>query len=842
MDTIALAIKNLEKAINKILKRNDQSLKDKSQRRLRRLVDHARHIFMELFKKRRSLKSFLVWFRNEWSRVEVDLEKYPVVILQHSLQHFLRCQDGCILLTSGECRHEHDTQLAKTTNFRSRLSTLEERDDGYTVLYKGTGVYSGYGFDEFNNEVVGIRALLEKELKRYRKSPWEYLERQGGTELLESLLDQHEREVKEMQQSLQSFKRRMMDDIHKRLKPKNLKFATQDKMERLSLSVQGRKIDLERRAGSFQIEGPLLPENNHKPADWNSCLLEFENEKEDRVPPSKKLKRRRVIDDSDSEEEIIDFGDENDKKPKKDPEQSVGKSSGLVVRIDSSVSKTEKEDSLAVIKNQLGVNVQELEQAREILEVEDGKTNLEEEKVGRLEKIVKRVLARDEIDENEVWDAQECLRHAYMEAGNKYLWDSRVRCVDKAIDNFEKAERLVERQSKSQQKLSDGGDSASLVQLNLLYLHAQAVVNIGISLVDSCHQKMSTSKAKIFRAIREFERVQSLMSDLRELAGKGTQSSRTLESTSYIFKSRQLEALACRWMGRGFWLISQESKSIPAFQQASNAFDRSTINEWYNNTYFEEDIFELAAEAIYATCDLADRCYSRLEEFQSQSSLLRQKGNYMLDTITWALTRHIEISESIEQYYSPLRAKHFRVEYDVSSIEDVRSHREEIINHWKCRIVKENGHSTAASEGHTRLAVKRSDITSLTTVVTTKSNIPNTKSIFSSDGRTKRRYNANRKRIDRTSGYGGNTTRFPSTNTDALHALSGNDSYNPEGSQIKFRKWGDEILIAEQLRAQGSSECQSKENVQPTLVLGYPSIAPPLPMQFQNLSNSCIYV
>ncbi len=838
METIALAIKNLERAINKILNRNDQSLKDKSQRRLRRLVDHARHIFMVLFQKRRSLKSFLFWFRNEWSRVEGDLEKHPVEILQHSLQHFLRCQDGFILLTSGECRHEHDTQLAKTTNFRSRLSTLEERDDGYTVLYKGTGVYSGYGFDEFNNEVVGVRALLEKELKRYRKSPWEYLERQGGTELLESLLDQHEREVKEMQQSLQSFKRKMMDDIHRRLKPKNLKFASQDKMERLSLSVQGRKIDLERRAGSFQIEGPLLPESNHKPADWDSLSLKPKNKTEDRVPrTSKKLKRRRVIDDSDSEEEMIDFGEKNDKKPKKDPEQSVGKSSGLVVRIDSSVLKTEQEDSLAVIKNQLGVNVQELEQAREILEVEDGKTNLEEEKVARLEKIVKRVLGRDEIDVNEVWDAQECLRHAYMEAGNKYLWDSRVRCVDKAIDNFEKAKKLVERQSKSQQQLS-GGDSASLVELNLLYLRGQAVVNIGISLVDNCHQKMSTSKANILRAIKEFERVQSLMSELRDLTGVQSQSSGTLESTSYIFKSKQLEALACRWMGRGFWLISQETKSIAAFQNASNMFSRSTICEWYNSSYFEEDIFELAAEAIYATCDLADRCYSRMEEFQSQPSLLRKNGNDMLNTITRALIRHTEISESIERYYSPLRAKHFRVEYDVSSIEDVRSHREEIINHWKCLMDKENGHSTAASENHARLSVKRSDITSITTISTT-SNTPNTKSIFSSDGRKKRRYNTNRNRFDLTRGYGGNnTTHFPSTNTSAVHALSGNNSHSPQETQIKFRKWGDEILLAEQLRAQGSSEGQSKENVQPTLVLQYPSIAPPLPMEFHFYSNS----
>ena len=278
---IALAIKSIEKGIHRIiLKRrnsdhnhnhnhNPTNDNDKSsRRRIQKLVEHTRHILIELFNKRRSLKAFLRWFQKEWIRIEVDLEKYPVEILQHSMQHFLRCQDAFILLTSGECRHEYDTKLAKTTTnkFRSRLSTLQERDDGYTVLYKDTGVYSGYGFDEFNNEVVGIRALLMKELKRYHKSPWDYLERQGGIELLESLLDQHEREAKELQQSLQSLKRQMMDNIHKRLKPKNLKFATQDKMERLCLiTIQGQRIDLERRADAFQIEGPLLPDENKRP-------------------------------------------------------------------------------------------------------------------------------------------------------------------------------------------------------------------------------------------------------------------------------------------------------------------------------------------------------------------------------------------------------------------------------------------------------------------------------------------------------------------------------------------------------------------------------------------------
>jgi hypothetical protein len=115
-----------------------------------------------------------------------------------------------------DIRHKYDIKLARTTQFRSRLSTLQERDDGYTILYKDTGIYSGFGFDEFNNEIVGIRALLVKELKRYHKSPWDLLDRQGATELLEIQLDKHECEAKDLQNALQSLKRKMIENICKR--------------------------------------------------------------------------------------------------------------------------------------------------------------------------------------------------------------------------------------------------------------------------------------------------------------------------------------------------------------------------------------------------------------------------------------------------------------------------------------------------------------------------------------------------------------------------------------------------------------------------------------------------
>eukprot|EP00536_Pseudo-nitzschia_multiseries_P010145 jgi/Psemu1/297494/fgenesh1_pm.300_\ len=820
-ETIALAIKGIEKGINRILKRRDHETNDKSRHRIQKLVEHARHILIELFNKRRSLKAFLRWFQKEWDRIEVHLEKYPVEILKHSMQHFLRCQDAFILLTSGECRHESDVKSAKATKFRSKLSTLQERGDGYTVLYKENGVYSGYGFDEFNNETVGIRALLVNELKRYHKSPWDYLERSGGTELLESLLDQHERDAKELQQSLQSLKRIMIESISKRLKPKNLKFVTQDKMERLYLSINGQTIDLERRADSFQIQGPLLPDENQTPEDWNAFSLEIGNESNASGLPSRK--RTRIIVDSDSDDEI----DGTRNKRSRKSSHLLAPSSGLVVRVDSSSANVEKENSLSTIKSQVGVNTHDLEQAREILEEEGTGTKrvLEEEKVWRLEKILNRVLARDEIDENEVWDARECLRYACMEAGNKCLWNSRSGCVEKAIDYFEKAKQMVELQQNSQLHLP-ATEATIFVQLNLLFIHGQAVVNIGISLVDTSHRKLSIPRVKLTRAIDEFKKAKQLMSKLRNLSSA---SASAKEATSYILKSKHLESLACRWMGRGLWLISEEKKAVATFEDASQFLDDEILRMWQESAYFEDDIFDLTAEAVYATCDLADRCFSKLEKLNHQTSSSPEKGQENLDIFTRALNRHIGIIESIERFSCPVRTKHFRVEYDISSAEDVIIYRNKIMKWWKERCEKYNGDSQ--SRRHNHPLVRRSSTSSSTTNFILSSNQPPANNIFSSNCHKRKRRKRHREG-SRASSYGSNNSQVSGTNMDALHALSSDAMHYRPCPPVKFRKWGDELLIAEEQNA-NKEHCNVQRGGSVSICLRYPSIAPPIPEEFQ---------
>ena len=823
-ETIALAMMVFEKGAYRILKKRRNNFESvpstndkKSRCRIQRLLDHLRFMLEQLHCKRQTLQSFLCFFEREWKRLEFKLEDFPVEILTYSLQNFVRCQDSFILLTSGECRHEYEQTMAKKTKYRSRLSTLQERDDGYTVLYKNDAYYSGYGFDEFNNELVGIRALLVKELKRYHKNPWDCIERHDGTELLESILDQHEREMKQCQDSLQSLKRKMIDNINKRLKPINLKFATQDKMERLSLTLNhGQNIVLERRANSFQIVGPLLPNDKKKPEDWNSYALDLGKQKNNtKGGLNKSRKRKRVIVDSDDDDGVTGKAggviEEKFSSCRAVDQVEQGSSSGILVRVDLSRNNTENEDSLTKIKNQMGINTNQLAESRIGLEGE-GTTAvirdrlIEEARVVRLEKILNRVLTRDEVNPDEVFDARECLRYACMDAGNIYLWDSRYICVDRAIQNFEKAQNIVELQKKSLQH-----STCLSIQLNLLYLQGQAIVNIGIALVDTSERKMTTPKVKIYQAIDKFKEVQGLMVKLRDFARK---SKLTTEAASYMLKSKQLESMACRWMGMGLWLISQEKKSIESFQQAALFLGERDLQNWYQN--FTDDIFVLAAESIYATCDLADRCCSKMEKICGRSST-HKKGEYMLSVFNETLDRRTEISETIERVYGKDRSEEFREDYEITSADDVVKHRDAIIKWWK-----EESNRLKNNEKNNRQSVRpshqRSELSSHKNIQIVSKATNN--AIFSSDGKRKRY------KIQKiTSTRRGEQLNYKSKRGDALSALSKaplNKVLRQSARTIKYRKWGDAL-------AYKNAEVSGNQINEDASRLQYPSVAPPLP-------------
>ena len=155
-------------------------------------------------------------------------------------------------------------------------------------------------------------------------------------------------------------------------------------------------------------------------------------------------------------------------------------------------------------------------------------------------------------------------------------------------------------------------------------------------------------------------------------------------------------------------------------------------------------------------------------------------------------------------------------------------HRNEIIKGWKDLVNKEIKSSTLSKENR-RLSVKRPDTTSFTNVLQTSDKSP-TNFIFSSDGIKRRRYQAHRK--------GSNKGLVQSTNIDALHAFPSEGLHHRQRQPIKFRKWGDGILAAEQHKArEKNSRRKPEESGSYPLVLAYPSVAPPIPKEFQFVSN-----
>lgn len=819
-ETISLAIKSLKKAIDRIARK--RSIDNRTQRQLETLVDHTHYLLKQLVEKRQSLRALLEWFREEWNRLELELPIHSLAILQHSIQIFVRCQDGLVMLTSGECRHPGDIRQAKKTKFPSRLSTLKERQDGYTCLYKTDALYSGYGWDEFANENVGIQARLTSILKKFLKSdPWEYLDRQGATQLLESLLDQQESAVKDLQQELQGLKQKMIQDIHQRLRPTKLSFVTQDKMERLTVASQQRTIRLERRADNFQIQGSVLPNEFNSAKDWQPYSLHVET-----APDTSTKRKRLVIEDSDSEEE-------EEAKEKSTKRKSVGKtaqtkktvekSSGLVVRVETSKPKAETEDSLTAIKTQMGVDVQGLESAHEELQQETAENRQaihhKEEKVTRMKKIFQRTQQRHHVDDNEVWDARECLRHSCMELGNDCLWLSKN--LEKALDSFQQAKRLVKEQQAAHRSTTkntnDESDESRYIERNLMFLLGQASVNVGIVLVEWSHEQKKTAGKKINEAVREFQQVRKLAEDMRRHAKSDQQklrenSSEWLEAMADILKADQLESLACRWMGLALWSSFQEKQAINALDDASSFFNGAKKSFC---DHILDDFLEVAAECIYATCTLTDLTCSAMERLGRSS---KQRGDELLLEVEKSLRRHAEISQRLEElaleesFFQTVQL--FMKEHEISSSKDILENLNGIKRWWEnvkkqpAGLVKENCIPRISS------ILPRSDLFSEGAQRHTSEP---TAHIIVSEG--------SRRRKKKQSQSSTNILRN-SYSQNAVHALEKERSKTSH-CPIKYRKWGDGLLSQEAVDSETAGEAQPK--------LKYPCVAPPMPPEIQIL-------
>jgi hypothetical protein len=127
------------------------------------------------------------------------------LLLTHIFHQYLRIRDGMNLMTSGECRHPGDIHEAKTTKFPSQFHKLSHQGDGYTTLYSSDH-YSGYGWDEFYNPHVGIKARLLRALGNKGDDCWDAL-LEYGAQAYETCLDHHnEVEISEITSRLDQFR------------------------------------------------------------------------------------------------------------------------------------------------------------------------------------------------------------------------------------------------------------------------------------------------------------------------------------------------------------------------------------------------------------------------------------------------------------------------------------------------------------------------------------------------------------------------------------------------------------------------------------------------------------
>jgi hypothetical protein len=845
---VTVTIQGLQNAIDQILKRYErrtQEITEDARRQARKLVRHTQHLLEQLLDRRRSLQSLLEWFQQEWSRNLNQLADHPLQVLQQFLQTFLRCQDGITLLTSGECRHPGDSQEARQTKFPSRLGSLEKRKDGYTSLYRSDAVYSGFGWDEFANETVGIQARLCQLLGRYYKKSqvWEYLV-DHGAQLVETFLDQQETAVKDLQQQLQGMKSRLLADIGQRLHPTKVTFLTQDKMERLLVVLPlGQKISLERRADAFQIQDSdgVLPKDHKTPKDWDHLHLKLPSRSAagpSSCPQDKHTsRRRRIIEDSDDSD-----NDERRQVVRKRPKQEKKASDGLMVKFETTKHKQETEESLTVIKSQMGADAQGLETAREEFEQETSKNNTAteddeeqetirkgERKVQRLKVILQRVQSREEVDGNEVWDARECLREAYMALGNDLLWLSSKTSghCEQALDYFGNAGELVQDQQDAHRAMSKQTNDATLesrfVGHNLSLLRGQSSVNRGIALIEWFQlpeTKPATRNKLRMQAVKELSEAQTFATDLRRQARIDQQqtipgSKGWVDTSLEVFKADQLESLISRWVGVAYW-PSQQQKSVLAFDRAGSFFFSRPLNDIIRN--HQELLFgllEVGIECMHAGTTLADVACTAMERLTRANETRVEQGNILLSLIQRSLERNAKINDTFESLKSQARMaqgiQSFQQDNNMISSSDIRESLVEIQKWWSS-IKSQPGGLGIDSGSRTGLDLPRGDLFSMGLT----QQQPVNRRFVVQEGASNRR-----KRGDRSGTFASHAWGSSNNGDAAIHALV-DEAASTSQRPLKFRKWGDELL-PQIIGESGESK--------PKLV--YPAVAPEMPPEIR---------
>mmetsp|Transcript_14636 Transcript_14636/g.23877 ORF Transcript_14636/g.23877 Transcript_14636/m.23877 type:complete len:265 (-) Transcript_14636:187-981(-) len=136
----------------------------------KRCIRHANHVLCTLSNKLRALEHALSAFRdvsaNDYMTAftsSLHNKQTQEHVLHQWFANYLRLRDGFVLFESGERRHKHDVDEKTYREFPSRLQSKPRYNDNTRTFSSKLG-YTGYGMDEFNDEVVGIRKRLLDQL------------------------------------------------------------------------------------------------------------------------------------------------------------------------------------------------------------------------------------------------------------------------------------------------------------------------------------------------------------------------------------------------------------------------------------------------------------------------------------------------------------------------------------------------------------------------------------------------------------------------------------------------------------------------------------------------------
>ena len=846
-DLIELACQGLEGAVRWYMKKYTRASADEQQQRrhVDHLTKHACHILRVLTRQRTSLQYAIHALHHEcWKDCQTALIHAKLnnlsVVLTHVFYHFLRIRDGLVLVTSGECRHAGDASNHQNKNFPSRFSSLAERSDGYTKLYKSELGYSGASWDELFDEHVGVRHLLIRHLQRFsgKSGAWDVLI-DHGAQLFESELDKHEILMRKCIDELEHWRNAWVRDL-KRLLDKyanggKVKMSIQDKMERLEVTLTApangvSHIVVERRANEFHVtdKGGVLP-HGWQQSEWKRSMMLPEEAKTinncDNVATKKARKRRLVIDDSSDEDGVV---------------KTVKQKIGLKVRMEAKrdLEPTENK-SLNEIKRSFGVNAIELQTAREAVENEENcqfveSTNVlnpssldnsneaselnEEIHAGRLlvtryRRIVEH--AKENEDNFEMWDAREMLRESMMSLGSSILSlanlssadsDDRSKLLAEASDLFRGATDIVKELEKSQETIiNEATEDSRKIRRTLILLRGRALTNHGIALQQLSELSKALYKGNLASdAIDVFKQALTCTKGVRKSAG--IDKSSAMEAAFDVLQADQLESLTGRWLGISLWKSGHRDAAVETLLSSSQLFctDGSHDPELANLQIL------LTIDCYYCCVSLVDLASNALEKLpMARSDVVKwnetkQKGDDLL-TIVMKAYKHTKLVICSLERLCGEKFESTSSDHSIITLAEIDLFSQELKNWWEAQ---KNDKAIPVRRGTSNLS--RNDL--ITTDISMNNAISRQRFIVSNT-------TANRKLKKKRYEHAVDTRDFFYSPSETSRGSRGGET--PK----QYLKWGDELLP------------QVKDPSTGKLVplISFPCAAPPFPPEMHAL-------